>query len=72
MRKNNSSGVTGVSVHHNIKSTVYMAQITVKGKTIYLGRFKTFEEAVRARKEAEITYFGKLIKEDKLNNGKTE
>lgn len=72
LRKNNSSGVTGVSVHHNIKSTVYMAQITVKGKTIYLGSFKTFEEAVRARKEAEITYFGKLIKEDKLNNGKTE
>lgn len=36
----------------------YMARITVKGEKIYLGRFKTPEEAQEAYRQASIKYFG--------------
>lgn len=39
----------------NIK---YRAYITVHKKTIGLGQYDTFEDAVKARLEAEIEYFG--------------
>lgn len=53
-RKDNTSGVTGVSLDNNRWSS----QITCDGKLIHLGRFNTFEEAVSARKVAEEKYFG--------------
>lgn len=53
-RKDNTSGVTGVSLDNNRWSS----QITCDGKLIHLGRFNTFEEAVSARKAAEEKYFG--------------
>ena len=53
-RKDNTSGVTGVSLDNNRWS----AQITCDGKLIRLGRFNTFDEAVSARKLAEEKYFG--------------
>lgn len=53
--KNNTSGVTGVfwSKHHN----KWKAHIGSKGKRISLGYFVKFEDAVKARKEAEAKYF---------------
>ena len=53
-RKDNTSGVTGVSLENNRWS----AQITCGGKLIRLGRFNTFDEAASARKLAEEKYFG--------------
>lgn len=51
---NNILGVKGVSPSGN----KYVARIGVRGITYYLGTFKTIEEAVNARREAETEYFG--------------
>ena len=54
LSKANSSGKTGVSFD---KSTnAWVALITVNYKTKYLGKYKRFEDAVAARKEAEFKY----------------
>ena len=47
----NSSGYNGV--YQNRKSGKWVAQITFKGKTYYLGTFTEITDAVRARKVAE-------------------
>lgn len=52
--KNNTSGHIGVIK----RGELYEARIVFNGKDIYLGRYKTFEEAVKVRKEAEEKYFG--------------
>lgn len=54
LNKNNTSGVTGVSLGVNPKK--WVAQIRVNKKQIHLGSFDNKEEAVKARKEAEIEY----------------
>jgi hypothetical protein len=51
---NNTSGVVGVCWHSQIKK--WHAAIKVNQKCIYLGVFDTFEEAVAARKAAEVLY----------------
>lgn len=38
----------------------WRAVIGVKGKQIRLGNFKTIEEAIKIRKEAELFYYGEL------------
>ena len=48
----NTSGCTGVSRHGN----KWYANITVHYKTIHLGSFSLYEEAVKARRDAEIKY----------------
>lgn len=53
---NNTSGVTGVTWHKGKQK--WTAQITVNNKQISLGSFNDFEDAVKARKEAEDKYFG--------------
>lgn len=53
---NNTSGVTGV--YWQNQNEKWYAQIMVKNKSIYLGTFDDFDEAVQARKDAEIKYFG--------------
>jgi len=58
-RKTNSSGRTGVRLY---KDTRWAAEICVKYKQIILGYYDTFEEAVKAREEAELKYYG-FIKE---------
>lgn len=55
-RSDNTSGVTGVSWHKGIQK--WRARINVSGKEVNLGYFEEFEDAVKARKEAEDKYFG--------------
>lgn len=49
--KNNTSSVTGVTWHK--KARCWYARIGVEGRQIYLGSFKSFNEAVIARYSAE-------------------
>ena len=62
VRKNNKSGVTGVQ--WKPRDNVWEAWITVMYNKIYLGRFVDFEDAVKARKEAEEKYFGEFSYEN--------
>lgn len=54
-QKANTSGKVGVSYSKADKR--YVAYIRVNGKQIRLGAFKTFEEAVKCRIQAEEKYF---------------
>lgn len=65
LSKNNTSGVTGVSWHKGIQK--WTAYIGYNKKLIRLGSFDSFEDAVKARKEAEEKYFG----EWSYNNSQT-
>lgn len=56
LARNNISGVTGVSFIKN--ECKWCAQIRVNNKQINLGHFDSFEDAVKARKDAEEKYFG--------------
>lgn len=58
LRINNKSGVTGVIWHK--RSGKWRAYIRVNGKQIELGLYDRFEDAVRARKQAEEKYFGEF------------
>ena len=49
--RSNTSGCTGV--YRSNKTGKWIAQITFKRKTYYLGSFNRFEDAVRARKRGE-------------------
>ena len=53
---NNTSGVTGVHWHNHTKK--WKAEIEVNKRKIYIGVFKEKEDAIKARKEAEVKYFG--------------
>ena len=61
--KNNKSGVKGVRYEPSRKK--WRADIRVNYKAILIGRYDTFEEAVKHRKEAEEKYFGEFLKEMK-------
>lgn len=56
LQSNNTSGVAGVSWQK--KRNKWRARIKIDGKEKYLGEFVNFEDAVKARKEAEKQYFG--------------
>lgn len=53
--KNNKTGVVGV--RYNKDRDKYTSYITVNKKRIYLGNFENFDDAVKARKDAEEKYF---------------
>lgn len=55
LRKNNKSGHPGVS--YDKSRNKWYARIKVMYKEIHLGRFPTIDDAVNARKLAEIKYF---------------
>lgn len=55
--KTNKTGVKGV--FFNKKRNRFRAAICVNYKSIFLGHFKTLEEATKARKEGEMEYFGR-------------
>lgn len=52
----NTTGVSGVTYKKQDKA--YVARITVDGKRVYLGEYKTLDEAIKARKEAESKFWG--------------
>ena len=56
--KNNTSGCTGV--YWSQKYQKWWASIKYNNKSIYLGSFNKFEDAVKTRKEAENKYFGEF------------
>lgn len=49
------SGVTRVSRNKN----KFEVRISKEGKEYYIGTFNTFEDAVEARKKAEVDFYGK-------------
>ena len=56
---------TSATIKKNVgvwkKKNRFVASIHIGDKTIHLGSFLTFEEARRARKEAEVFYWGKQV-----------
>ena len=60
MNKRNKSGVAGVCWDKT--SNKWRAEIMYKKKSIYLGRFDNLEEAGKARKDAEMKYFGEFVR----------
>ncbi len=61
LSKANTSGVKGVCLDK--RSGKWRAGIKFKGKSIHLGYYKTFPEAVKARKRGEEEYFGTFLAE---------
>ena len=58
---NNTSGQKGVSYLKRLNK--WQVNINVNKKSIYLGVYSDFDEAVRVRKEAEKKYFGEYNRE---------
>jgi hypothetical protein len=56
VRKDNKSGTTGVFWEN--QSGKWKAEISYNKKRKHLGLFDKFEDAVNARKKAEVMYFG--------------
>lgn len=56
IQSNNQSGKTGVSFHAQTQK--YRAYITVNKNLIHLGLFENIEDAISARKSAELMYYG--------------
>ena len=65
LSKSNTSGVTGV--FWNKRQQKWVAAITVNHKKIWLGAFNVFNEAVKARKEAEEKYFGEYSYDNSIS-----
>jgi hypothetical protein len=55
IRKDNKSGCKGV--HFDPIKKLWRANISINGKQKYIGRFKKLEDAVKARKDAELKYW---------------
>ena len=56
IQSNNTSGCAGVSFDNSKQK--WRAEIWLQSKRTHLGWFKNFDDAVKARKEAEDKYFG--------------
>lgn len=56
MNSRNKSGHTGVFWYERYKK--YQVSIKARGKTVHLGYYEDYDEAVRVREEAEMQYFG--------------
>lgn len=56
INSNNNSGYTGVS--HNVETNDWSSELKINGKKIFLGRYKTKEDAAVVRTIAELEYFG--------------
>lgn len=60
----NNSGVTGV--HFDKRRNRWVASITYNNKRIFIGRFYSKEEAIKARLEREISLFGDFAPQREL------
>jgi hypothetical protein len=58
-QSNNTSGVTGVSFEK--RRNKWESHIKSNGKKKFLGYYDCIEDAIKARKEAEILYFGYMV-----------
>jgi len=56
IKSNNTSGYPGV--YFDKRRNKWVARISINGKETQLGYFLTIEEAIEARKQAEIQYYG--------------
>lgn len=65
IRSNNTSGITGVS--YCKRSNNWRSEICVNRKSIVLGYFNNFDDAVSARKSAEEKYFGEYSYDNSRN-----
>jgi hypothetical protein len=54
--KNNTSGCRGISWFKRDKK--WLTQITLNGKTVHLGYFNKIKDAILARHNAELQYYG--------------
>lgn len=61
----NTSGVRGV--YYDKKSGMWRARLRFKGRMYNLGIFKSFDDAVKARKRGEEEIYGKFLEEFKAN-----
>lgn len=61
LRVNNTSGKVGVSF--NTKRSKWVASILHEGVKYYLGTFARLEDAIKARRDAELKYFGFYVKD---------
>ena len=61
LNKNNKSGTNGV--YWNSSENKYIAKITLRNKSITIGRFDYIEDAIKARKLAEEEYYAPIIDE---------
>ena len=62
----NTTGVPGVV--WNKRQDKWHARIRYQNREIHLGDFKDIEDAIKARKEAEIKYFGEFRREEQCSN----
>lgn len=53
-RKDNKTGFTGVDFH--LRYNNFRVRISVKNKSVFIGNFKNLDDAIKARKEANIKY----------------
>jgi hypothetical protein len=63
INKNNTSGVRGV--YYNKKTKKWKAGLVFQKKYYHLGYFKIKKDAIKARKTAEVEYFGQYLKNKK-------
>lgn len=61
LNSNSTSGHRGVTARQTLTAgTRWIAQIGVSGRYVYLGSFSELDDAVAARRDAELLYFGEL------------
>ena len=66
VRKDSSTGCAGVTIRELASGKIwYRVHITTDYKRVYVGKYESLDEAIKARKEAEKKYWGK--KEGGLN-----
>lgn len=67
--KNNTSGAVGVNWNKQVKK--WRATISINGTSIHLGYFVSLSDAIIARKNAEVEYFGEFQNKDHTINEAT-
>ena len=65
LRKDNTSGITGVS--WNKRDKVWVVTMRLNGKNRHLGQSTNFNEAIKIRKSAEEKYFGEFSYDNSIN-----